>query len=339
MKICLLTRYPDFRGRGVGRVYKEVQNGLVKRGHNIHTISTTGTSLYSYFWYTLLGVPLMLPRKGIDIYHAIATMEAMWLPKDKSIATFLDLFSTTNPERLGAGMGGSKWKTFVGRQYFEFGAKLAAKCKIVTCISEKTKQDAIEFLKVPEKKLRVVRLGIGKDLRPGTKHNEVYRIGSLGQLDRRKRIDILIGAFRKGAIDGELAIAGIGAEEPKLKALAGGSERIKFLGLIPDYDLVEFYNSLDVFVFPTWIEGYGLPIVEAVACKKPVIVLADAIIPWEVKKRCIIVEDLRTTFGNPSYLERLCKSVDYESNYMWAKEHNWDTTVDEYVKLYKEILG
>ncbi|WP_225370026.1 glycosyltransferase [Methanobrevibacter arboriphilus] len=58
-----------------------------------------------------------------------------------------------------------------------------------------------------------------------------------------------------------------------------------FLGFISDEDMVDFYNSLDVFVFPTIMEGYGMPIVEAMACGKPVITLEDAYIPHDIKKK------------------------------------------------------
>ena len=122
-------------------------------------------------------------------------------------------------------------------------------------------------------------------------------------------------------------------DEDVLKKLAEGDSRIKFLGLIPDETLPDFYNSLDVFVFPTAIEGYGLPIVEAMACKKPVVVLDDAIIPWDVKRRCVIVDKLDYVLGNKEYLERICKGVDIEGNYTWAKEHDWDEAITQYEKL------
>ena len=115
MNICLLTRYFDFRGTGVTRIALEVANRLQQRGHNIHRISTNGKNLYSYFLYTAITIPLVMPRRRIDAYHALATLEAMWLPKDRSVATFLDLFTTTNPERAGAGMGYDKWKLAVGK--------------------------------------------------------------------------------------------------------------------------------------------------------------------------------------------------------------------------------
>lgn len=339
MNICLLTRYFDFRGTGVTRIATEVANRLEARGHNIHRISTTGKNLYSYFLYTSTTIPLVLPRKHIDAYHALATLEAMWLPKNKSVATFLDLFTTTNPDRAGAGMGYDKWKLAIGRKYFDIGSRIATHCRHLVCISEKTKQDAIDYLKVPERRLRVIRLGISDHLQPQPKKDNIFRIGTLGQLDKRKRIDLLVRQFKASHIDAELVIAGQGMDRPMLEGLANGDKRIKFLGLVPENQLNDFYNSLDLFVFPTYIEGYGLPLAEAMACKKPAMVMSDAIIPVELTKRCIVVGNLTSVFDNPPMLFWLMGKVDYESNYQFAKEHSWDKCLDQYEELYKEIAN
>jgi len=335
MRVCLVSRYFDFRNAGLGRVGLEIRKGLVKRGHSVRTVSTNGSTLYSYFFYTLTEIPFRLPR-GYDVYHAITPMEAMWLPKDGGVVTFHDLFQITDPDKLGSGLGYSKWKNFIGTRYFKLACKVAKKCKGIVAVSERTKEDLVEYLGVDENKIRVIRSGIRDDLIPMKKRDKVFRVGYLGQLDRRKRVNLLIEAFKKSDLD-ELVIGGIGVDYDRLRAQAGGDDRIKFRGPIPDNNLGDFYNSLTVFVFPTWLEGYGLPIVEAMACKKPVVVLQDARIPWEVKRRCIIVDELGYVLGNKAYLERLCRSVDIEDNYKWAKEHNWDRTVDEYIKVYKEV--
>ena len=238
----------------------EVTKELRSQGHEVVQVSTNATSLYAYAWKTAIGAPLSLPRKGIDVYHALATLEAIWLPKSRSIATFLDLFTTTNPARAGAGMGYSRWKLAAGRSYFKVGSLIAAKCRYLVCISEKTKQDVLEYVCQDESRISVIRLGIGDDLKPlDGKPNDRFRIGALGQLDKRKRIDLLIRQFRASKIDAELVIAGAGPDREMLERIAGGDERIRFLGLIPDGALTAFYNSLDLFVFPTFIEGYGLP--------------------------------------------------------------------------------
>lgn len=336
MNICLLTRYFDLRNHGLGRVSMEVRDGLVRKGHKVSTISTDGNSLYSYFLYTSMGIPLRLLGKNFDVYHAITPMEGMWLPKDKSVVTFHDLFQITDRDKLGSGIGYSKWKNLVGTKYFEFVVNVAKRCRRVVAVSEKTKEDLVKFLGVPESKIRVIRSGIYPQLEPEPKSDNKFRIGYMGQLDRRKRVNILIDAFKKSKLD-ELVLAGGGVDEEPLRTLAGGDKRIKFVGIITEKH-EDFYNSLDVFILPTWLEGYGLPIVEAMACKKPVIVLGDAKIPWEVKRRCIIVDKLDYVLGNKEYLERICKGVDIEDNYKWAKSHTWEKTVDEYIKVYEEVI-
>jgi len=358
MKICLLTRTFSLSG-GIGRVSSGIRDELIRQGHEVYCISTTKEGLASYFTYTAFEIPFKIPR-GYDIYHAITPMEGIWIPKskgisiildliaithphlyggrwNKSIVTFHDLAPITHPDLHGAGFGYSKVKSIIARRYFEFACKQAVKCRYIVTVSEHVKNEVIRIFGIDENKVKVIKSGIRNDLEPKPKDG-VFRLGYLAQLDRRKRVDLLIKAFRKSELD-ELVIGGVGLDEPLLRKQAKGDNRIRFLGFILDNELVNFYNSLDVFVFPTAIEGYGLPIVEAMACKKPVIVLDDAIIPWEVKKRCMIVRDLDVALGSKQYLEGLCKSIDIEGNYEWAKEHDWKKSVGEYVKLYEEISG
>jgi glycosyltransferase involved in cell wall biosynthesis len=132
----------------------------------------------------------------------------------------------------------------------------------------------------------------------------------------------------------ELVIGGIGVDESRLRTLANGDDRIKFLGFIPDNQLKDFYNSLDTFIMPTIAEGYGLPIVEAMACGKKVVVREDENIPVEVKERCIVVPNL----GWYTLGQDLGIKVDIGDNYRWAKEHSWEKCIQEYVEVYKEVV-
>jgi glycosyltransferase involved in cell wall biosynthesis len=340
MKVCLLTRYFSTNrkeGVGIGRVSSEILKGLVKRKINIRTIQTNGSGLYSYFFYTAAEVPFRI-RNGFDIFHALTPMEGIWLPKDKSIVTYHDLFQITNPDRLGGGMGYNPAKRLIGTKYFELACRVSSRAKRLVCVSEQTKSNVVRFLKVPEDKIRVIKSGIPKVLSPENKKDKTFRIGYLGMLDRRKRVNLLIDAFINSKIDADLVIGGGGLDEGILKERSKLNTRIKFLGSIQEEYLNKFYNSLDLFVFPTWLEGYGLPMVEAMACKKPIIVLHDALIPDEVKNRCIIIDNLEALFKNTNQLLNKIKEVDLESNYKFAKEHDWDKAVDQYIKVYQEII-
>ena len=343
MKVCLLTRKFDLSGAGIGRVSGEIQKRLLA-DYEVTSISD-GNSLSSYARYSLFGIRPQI-TKDCDVYHALTPVEALWIPKGKSIVTFHDLFPIAYPDRQGAGIGRNAIKQKIARQYFAFCSAVASRCKVIACNSTRTKEDIVHWLGVASDRVHVIKLGINEDLEPQKKIDDVFCIGYLGQLDRRKRVDLLVKAFRESELDAELVIAGTGIEEDSLRKLAGNDRRIKFLGFLSDTMLKAFYNSLDLFVFPSYVEGYGLPIVEAMACKKPVVVLADSIIPGEVRNRCAIVDDLDGFFMRLKYNHRRIDSVlkhyegfgwEIEENYTWAKRHDWNTTVAEYIKLYSEV--
>ena len=103
---------------------------------------------------------------------------------------------------------------------------------------------------------------------------QVLRVGTLRRLVPRQGVDVLITAWREAELGAgaELVIGGSGAERERLEELARGDESITFLGRVDDDDLVEFYQSCDVFVLPTTSgEGFGLVAAEALACGVPVV--------------------------------------------------------------------
>ncbi|NQE05723.1 D-inositol-3-phosphate glycosyltransferase [ANME-1 cluster archaeon GoMg1] len=106
-------------------------------------------------------------------------------------------------------------------------------------------------------------------------------IFSVGRLDPRKRIDVLIKSFARilpkyGNL--YLLIGGTGEEEERLKKLAKEldiTERVKFLGFIPDAELFDYYAACDVFAFPSWTTS-GITPYEALAVGKKVVWTTEA---------------------------------------------------------------
>ena len=333
MKVCLLTRYFDLRNGGIGRFSVEICQGLRKRGFEIVRVATNTSGITGYFFYTGIEMPFRIPR-GCDIYHSLTPLEAIYVPKERSVVTFYDLIPWLHLNKLDTHYASGKLKMcrrLISKHYFRLASQIAARCSAIACISEETKKEVIEHLDVDESKVKVVRLGVSADLKPEMKTDGVFRIGTLSYLDPRKRIGLLIQSFLAANVDGELVIGGEGIDYARLKALAGGDKRIKFLGFVPEERLAYFYNSLDLFVFPTKFEGYGLPIVEAFACNKPAVVLEDGLIPEEVKSRCTVVDNLIQFFQNPKH------SCDVQANFQFARLHNWDSCVQGYIDLYERI--
>jgi len=331
MKVCMTTRYFDFRNAGIGRVSSEIANGMEKRGHEVHRISTDGVGLYSYFKYTYFELPTRIP-KGYDVYHALTPMEGMWSPSNKTVTTFYDLIPMLHSDKAGSGMGGGGIKTLIGKTVFVNACKRASRAYHIACISEDTRQEVIKYFNVPPERTSVIRLGIRPDLEPKPKKSGPLKVGYLGQLDRRKRVHLLIEAIKSlpKSFNIECLIAGTGLDNESLRSEAESDPRIQFLGRINDDQLPAFYQSLNLFVFPTWVEGYGLPPVEAMACGVPTIVMRDAVIPKEVKSRCLIVDNIAEALvAKPT--------IDIASNLMFAKQHDWKTCIDQYEKIYNEI--
>jgi len=339
MKVCMATRYFDFRNAGIGRVSSSLASGVEAQGHNVTKVSTEGRGLVPYFKYVFfdLGVRFRLSRDGYDIYHALTPMESFWMPKDTCVVTFYDFIPILNPDRGPTGMNKNALNKLIGMKCFGIGCKAGSKASFACCISEDTRRLLVEHYRVPEEKTKTIRLGIQDDLEPKERTDSKFRVGYLGQLDRRKRVDLLLEAFLASGLD-ELVIGGTGPERKSLEAMAKGDSRVKFLGRVLDEQLPNFYASLDLFGFPTWAEGYGLPPVEAMACKVPTIVLQDSLMPSDVKNRCIIVDHLGIALGNRKYLKGRMTAIDTKSNYKFAKEHNWNNCVNEYIKVYKEVI-
>lgn len=107
----------------------------------------------------------------------------------------------------------------------------------------------------------------------------VLHIGYAGGLVPEKGVDLLLHACVGLQADWQLSVAGEGAEQPALAALAtqlGVSDRVAFLGRRASSQMPEFYNTLDAFVLPSrtlpnWKEQFGRVLVEAMACEVPVV--------------------------------------------------------------------
>jgi glycosyltransferase involved in cell wall biosynthesis len=335
LKVGLITRFFNLNNGGIGRFSTEMLNGLRKRGCEVVPISTEHKSTLGNVMFSSVELAFRWPR-GCDVYHCLTPLQAIHAPKESTVVTFHDLIPWLHLAETDTHYAQGRLKALksVGIKYYsQATARIASRCRYIVCNSEDTRREVIDHLGVDDSRVSVVRFGINPSLEPKPKKDGLFRVGTLSYLDPRKRIDLLIEAFLAANIDGELVIGGAGSEYPKLKKLAGQDRRVKFLGFVPEDHLADFFNSLDFFVFPSKIEGYGLPIVEAFACKKPVVVLGDAIFPHEVKSRCTVVDDLKAFLRNP----RICS--DAEANYTFARAHDWDNCVAEYLKIYARVIA
>jgi len=193
------------------------------------------------------------------------------------VMTVHDLAPTRHPEWLPTRR--SRW--YWGR-LIPFTARLAT---AVVVPSESTRRDLLELAGIPPGRVSVVPWGalLPPQEVPAAEVAAVRRRYQLdapyllyvGTIDRRKDLATLVRALE--FLPGPLCLALAGTliagrtRLPELVRQSGLAPRVRFLGFVPDAELPPLYAGAAVFVYPSSYEGFGLPLLEAMACGTPVL--------------------------------------------------------------------
>jgi glycosyltransferase involved in cell wall biosynthesis len=149
-------------------------------------------------------------------------------------------------------------------------ANAARTCDVLYANSAYTADDVVELLGVPRDRVRVAPPGLRDGLSPDGRRADVGRpyVLGLGTLEPRKNLQRLVEAWR--LLGGELGLVLAGGEgwgeQPVLR-----HQGIRTLGYVSDDEVAELFRGAEVFVYPSLFEGFGMPIIEAMACGAPVV--------------------------------------------------------------------
>src|SRR5262245_55104668 len=182
---------------------------------------------------------------------------------------------------------------------------MARASRIITD-SEFACRDIVARYPIRLEKVAVIPLGVDARFRPSDDTLRVLgRYGlrpgflfSLGRLNRRKNLERLLQAYARlrtcGVSEAPLVIGGkpdYGVDEVLRRAeLSGKASGVRFAGLIPEQDLPAFYSSAACFVYPSLFKGFGLPVLEAMACGTPVVSSNRAALPELVGDAALSVD-------------------------------------------------
>ncbi len=222
---------------------------------------------------------------GLDVFHAVNYVLPP-LEKARGIVTIHDLGFLRNQDWFSPKI----MKPFKRSIY-----RHAHRAETVIAVSEATGADVHAFLEVPPERIRIVYEAADKSFYPiphdlaarrvyETLHIEGPYVLFVGTVEARKNITGLLEAFSRADIRHTLVIAGgYGWRSREVREHAvrlGLNERVRFTGYIPGRSLFpSLYSAADMFVFPSWHEGFGLPVLEAMACGCPVITSDTSSLP------------------------------------------------------------
>jgi len=294
-------------------------------------------------------LPFFLKLKNFDIFHSIMQFGISWMKiGKKNILTLPDIIPILYPG------------FYDKYNYFSFKyilPKFIRNVDAIITLSENSKRDMINFLKIPKNKIKVIYLGIDEIFRPIKNAKDIllkkYKIDfpfilHITMNEQRTNLITLLKVFsllkRKNKVYHKLIILGKIKEKEKLNFLLKKLNLLNdvlVLGFIPREDQPLFYSSADLFVSVTHYEGFGLPILEALACGCPVITSNVSSLPEIVGKSGILLDPSDTSSLYRNILELIedhkkRKQMNKEGLKI-AKKFTWNKTAEDTLKIYREL--
>jgi len=296
----------------------------------------TSNKYLSHLW-----THFILPFKKGDILFCPANIAPLFVPKNKKlVVTIHDVAFLTYPKSFS--------KFF--QTYYRLVMPLIVKRadKIITD-SKTSKKEIIKFYPKAKEKIEIIYLGCDQKfvvLNNIKKKNQILYVGSMNE---RKNFSSIIKAFETlNNNNYTLLMVGnflsnfiIDDETRELINAAKSNPNIKFKNGVNDDELVQIYNESKLLVFPSFYEGFGLPVLEAMACGTAV-VCSDATSIPEVGGDAVVycdpynVEDIKDKIALVLADENLQKSM-RQKGVLRAKEFTWEKSAREHMRVFDRM--
>ena len=280
-------------------------------------------------------LPRLAERAGVDVVHSLASTAPSW-GSFRRVVTIHDVIYRIHPEAHAG------WRSLAMRALVPLAARRSDR---VIVPSRATREDLIRLLKVPAEKIDLVPNGLGASpVARWDSEEELRRRYDLGTRPfvltvslKRPNKNLLRLLEAMALIPGErrpiLVLAGHATPyEAELRARAvdlGLGEHTRFLGWVPSEELEGLYRSATCFVFPSLYEGFGLPVLEAMARGTPVAcsnrgalieVAGDAALLFDPEQPDAIAAAIEKLLADPIERERLSRAGrEQAAGFTWAE--------------------
>lgn len=252
----------------------------------------------------------------------------------------------------------AEYHQFPQKIYLNWSTKYVAKYAThIIAVSQSTKKDLIKQFKVDPKRITVVHEAVNTGLFYPREKTEVENVRKefglkrpyllfVGTIQPRKNLLSLIEAFSKlKAKNIDLVLAGKPGwlfEEIYLAPIKFGvGTRVKFLGFVPEDKIPALYSGAEVFVYPSLYEGFGLPILEAMACGCSVLTSNATSMPEVSGGNALLVNPNKIseiTSGLDSLLKNKAKREQMvKKGLEWVKNFTWEKTARETISVFEKV--
>lgn len=303
------------------------------------------------WWNTFdqLAVPRSCSPKKFDLVHYLDSYgPSLWIPKTPLILTVHDLIPLTGKDFYAGWM--RRQLAFSMRHTIPNAVSLLA-------VSDATAYALEKMLHIPPDRIKVVTLGVDKRFRLTSSHERaaiVQRYGitapyviNVGTIEPRKNLARLVYAFalakHRFNLPHQLLLAG----KPKWKAddvMAAIAEvnlgsAIRMLGFVPDEDIAPLIGAADVLAYPALEEGFGLPVIEGMACGTPVLASITSPIAGQLGHAALLVDPLSVDVMAAAIGE-LCVNPERRAamsaeGLARARKYSWGRVADATTEAYR----
>jgi glycosyltransferase involved in cell wall biosynthesis len=298
LRFAAITRRPDLVPDGVEPVHLPARSQELRMAWAVPRLLRRVRPALAHFVHAL---PLMRNCP------AVVTIQDLSWERDRSVMPFRTRLT---------------FKTVVPR-----AARRAAR---VFAISERTKRDVVELYGVPMDKVVVTPLGVDPAFEPSADGHDSYLL-YVGAIEPRKQP--LLAADAAQALDRRLIVVGPTKEQQLADELRRRGADVR--GYVSKDELVRLYQQAACLVFPSRFEGFGLPIVEAMACGTPVAAFPDAAVREVAGDAAVLGEDVTEAVRIALAERERLTAAGLER----ARAFTWEETARKTAAVYREVIA
>lgn len=348
--------------------YRELVKGLIKiRSEHRFFLYYTSPAIPQYITasdhlalellvpaHRMFRIPFAIPRRTrldqLDLFHAQFIVPPFL--KCKTVTTIPDIAYEHYPEFFPAHQ--RAWLRVLVRES-------ARRADHIITVSEYSKRDLVRTYGVREERITVTYEGAGDEFVPLDKEKAKEELASryriegnfilyLGRLQARKNLMRLVDAYaliRKAGFPHKLVLAG--QHDTLFQPVVARIRELKLQNdiLLPGYvaaaDVPTFYNAAEVFVYPSVYEGFGLPLMEAMACGTPVVtsrgssldeVAGDAAVLVDPLDESSIAEALKKVLAEPELRKHLG-----QAGLRRSRQFSFENAARQTVGVYERVMS
>lgn len=298
-------------------------------------------------------LPSLVKDTALDILHIPGFAGPVGRSRTKKVTTIHDLIGMIYPDNLN----------FASRFYWQKWLPLCVKnSDFIIAVSENTKKDIVRLLNIPEERIEVILIAVDERFFP-VEDEEKFKsvrlkyslpeefILTVGTVEPRKNICSLIEAvalYMKEEKSGlNIVIAGkkdwgynrLLEKTEELKM----ADRVRFTNYVDEEDMAVIYSMAKFFVYPSFYEGFGLPVLEALSCGAPVISSNVSSLP-EVTGEASVLIDPHDVYDLKKAIKKLdrdsaLRNEMAEKSLRQSKKFTWGKTALQTLEVYKRCVG